>query len=519
MVLLENSKILILFPHDNISFFIILQIKVTLLILNLRERVMSMEEHDYFNSLLNSDNKILSEARKAYELNTEDLHLFDTYVQLLIKNKNLSKAETLISNASLLKKNCVESRLVYAHLLYKMKKYDEADTVFDELILKFPANQKLRILYAHTLKKRRKLIKAYDIIKPIDVGSLDKKQCVIYDEIVKVFSVVEKKEKRPLQDTDDFGILSMKHAILHFKENNEKKTHTNQLGKVSLITGTLGPGGAERQLCLTAKYINKKVRSGELVSGIQINKEVDVLINIFDSEEEKDFFLPFLKENNVNLFQIKNMPSTPIEKLCIASPILFNLLNESPSSIRYGLNRLVQYFRTTKTDVAFVWQDGAILFTAIAALVAGVPKIVLNFRGYPPNLRPHLFKPEYYIFYKSLAEIPRVSFVTNTEATAKAYADWLNISHKKFTVIYNGLVPPIINPGIQDEEIWVNFASQTFDATETIGGVFRFETDKRPLLVIRFIKRYLQKHSNARFILVGEGRLRKQCMEEFYLRD
>ncbi|WP_419421340.1 glycosyltransferase (plasmid) [Legionella sp. D16C41] len=463
-------------------------------------------------TLLNTADEILLKAKLAYEADVENLQLFDKYLQLLIKNSDLLTAENLINNSPLLKKDCVESCLVHAHLLYKMKKYDESDQMFDDLVVKFPENHKLRIIYAQTLKKRRKVIKAYEIIKPLDSKLLDKKQIKIYDEIIKIIKLVEAKEGQPVKDDDDFGLLAIKHSILHFKDKQQIANSFNQLGKVSLITGSLGPGGAERQVCLTAIHINEKKRQDELIANIHIAKEVDVLINAYDTDEEKSFFLSLLNKHNVNLFQIKNLPVTPIEKLDVEPSSLLDLLNETPSLIRYGLNHLVQYFRDAKTEVAFIWQDGAILFSAIAALVAGVPKIVLNFRGFPPSLRPHLFKPEYFPLYKNLAEISKVSFVTNTAATAKSYAEWLDIPYERFTVIYNGIVPPEVIPEAHEEKMWAEFESQTIDATETIGGVFRFETDKRPILFIRFIKRYLHKHRNARFILVGEGRLRKQCI-------
>jgi glycosyltransferase involved in cell wall biosynthesis len=471
-----------------------------------------MQEQNNYNVLSSTEEKTLADAKIAYESNMDSLQLFDKYAQLLIKNNFITQAETLIASASILKKNDAESGTVRAHLLYKLKKYSQADVLFDALLLTYSENQKLRMLYAQTLRKRKKLIQAYYIIQPLDVDNLDKKQRIIYDDITHIVTTVQTKEMRALQNTEDFGILSMKHAILHFKGNSENITPSQLLGKVSLITGTLGPGGAEKQLCLTAIHLNEKRLSGEPISELQINKEVDVLINMLDSDD-KAFFLPFLEKNKVSVLQVKTLPSIPIENLAIKSPTLFNLVNESPSSIRYGLTRLVPYFRSAQTDVVFAWQDGAILFTAIAALIADVPKIVLNLRGYPPNLRQHLFKPEYYDFYKALSEVPNVTYVTNTQATASAYADWLNISTEKFTIIYNGIVPPNINPESQDTLIWANFESQTDDASETIGGVFRFETDKRPFLVIRFIKRYLQQCPRARFILVGEGRMRQQCMD------
>jgi len=473
---------------------------------------MSGEEQAFDNVLLSPEEKALHEAKSQYKSNTDSLRLFERYVLLVIKSNLIEIAQTLIADSPLLKQVGPEAGGVHAHLLYKMKNYDEADARFDELLEQYPESDTLRIIFAQTLRKRKKLIKAYMIVSPINIEHLDKKQILIYDEIVHMYTVVAKKEMRPLNDTDDFGILSMKHAILYFKNQATKISNKNTMGKVTLITGSLGPGGAEKQLCLTAIHLNEKMKKNESLADISINQEVDVLINIFDVDD-KGFFLPLLRQHQVNLYQVKDLPSTPIEKLAINSPLLMNLLNECPSSIRYGLNRLVDYFKQAKTEIVFVWQDGAILFTALAALVAEVPKIFLNLRGYPPNLRPQIFKPEYYDLYQSLSKIPRVSFVTNTQVTAKAYTEWLSISPDKFSVIYNGIVPPSVNSQSHEEDLWANFMLQTQDATETVGGVFRFETDKRPSLMIRFIKRYLQKYPTARFILVGEGRMRHQCTD------
>lgn len=468
-----------------------------------------------------SNNPLLLEAKNIFESNATSLRHFDKYLQLLIKHNEIDLAETLIATSILLKEKSVDAGMVHAHLLYKLKKYNDADLMFDELVNQYPENVKLRIIYAQTLKKRRKTFKAYGIVSPIKIEQLDAKQLLIYQDIVTLYTAVETREGRPLLESDDFCILAMKHAILHFREKTQSKLMLNApelevptLGKVSLITGSLGPGGAERQLCLTAQNINTNKKQGISIAGVLVDKEVDVLINSYESEGEKNFFLPFLKENKISLFQIKQMASTPIEQLGIDSPLLINLLNENPSPVRYGLNRLVTYFHNAGTEVAFIWQDSAILFAAVAALIAGVPKIVLNFRGYPPNLRPHLFKQEYLTLYQSLAQIPAVTFVTNTQATAKAYREWLQIPASKFRVIYNGINPAtVLNHGPFEADLWSTFEKQTIEATETLGGVFRFENDKRPILVIRFFHRYLKKHPLARCILVGEGRLKQQCIE------
>jgi glycosyltransferase involved in cell wall biosynthesis len=61
--------------------------------------------------------------------------------------------------------------------------------------------------------------------------------------------------------------------------------------------------------------------------------------------------------------------------------------------------------------------------------------------------------------------------------------------------------------------MWREFDGRTKNATRTVGGVFRFDTDKQPLTWIRFAARYLKRHEDARFVLVGGGRLLEHAVK------
>ncbi|WP_326848543.1 glycosyltransferase, partial [Escherichia coli] len=77
----------------------------------------------------------------------------------------------------------------------------------------------------------------------------------------------------------------------------------------------------------------------------------------------------------------------------------------------------------------------------------------------------------------------------------------------RFHVLYNG-VPDLATDAAQtDKEKWQAFQESTADATETIGGVFRLEPDKRPQLWIKLAALYLKQRPQARFVIVGDGRL------------
>jgi glycosyltransferase involved in cell wall biosynthesis len=174
---------------------------------------------------------------------------------------------------------------------------------------------------------------------------------------------------------------------------------------------------------------------------------------------------------------------------------------------------LTAHFRESGTDTASIWQDGACLFGGLAALMAGVPHIQLAMRGLPPSMRRHLYRPEYEDFYLAMAEIPGVSFVSNSLSAARAYAEWLDMPVSRFDIIYNGVEQMHAQPSAECEALWDEFVEATPDAEHTIGGVFRFDTDKQPLLWVRFAARYLKRHPNSRIVAVGGGRLLPNAQE------
>lgn len=409
--------------------------------------------------------------------------------------------------------NVVKNRMEYANRLHELKQYEESEREFESILMQFPTDKDARILYAKRLKNRKKLHRANEVLEVLEFASdLTERDILFCKDIKRLIHLVETLEGHPLSKADDISILSMKHAILHFKQRIVKPVSRNRIGKVSLITGSLGPGGAEKQLAYTAVHLNE-IKLKKTLPWLSISEEADVLVKSHESQKENDFFLEFLKEHRVKLFQIDSMKSIPVDKLGVEPHSLVDLLGIVPNTVQYGLNRLTEYFREARTEIAFIWQDGAILFAACAALLAGVPKIILNLRGLPPNLRAHIYREEYYTLYTCLAKIPGVSFVTNNDETAQAYCDWLGLPIERFTVVYNGVIPNAPKPGPVDEELWEQFVAKTRDATHTVGGVFRFVIDKRPVLVIQFINSYLQKHPDARFVLVGHGTLFDECQD------
>ena len=228
-----------------------------------------------------------------------------------------------------------------------------------------------------------------------------------------------------------------------------------------------------------------------------------------------DFFLPGVRRTQVETYEIDDMVPQPFESLGIEDPDLLALLPLIPPSAIYGVRRMVTHFRETKVDVAYIWQDGAVLFAALAALIAGVPRLVVSVRGLPPSMRAHLFHPAYEAMYRALARVPGVHFSTNSHAAAEAYGEWIGLESSRLRVVYNGVLIPPRETSQRDIDRWSKFERKTGGAdVVTVGGVFRFDIDKRPSLWIDFAAAFLDRHPHARMVLVGGGKMLPAAREK-----
>jgi Vi polysaccharide biosynthesis protein TviE len=148
-----------------------------------------------------------------------------------------------------------------------------------------------------------------------------------------------------------------------------------------------------------------------------------------------------------------------------------------------------------------------VLIAALAALVAQVPRIVISVRGMPPNLRQNLSKDEFFGMYLALLQVPGVTVTSNSQAAADAYVDWLGLEKSEIQVIHNASEPRNSPPDEDEIRQWEDFEKRTIGSRQTLGGVFRFDANKRPLLWLDFANAALRNYPDMRFVLVGEGTL------------
>lgn len=452
-----------------------------------------------------------------------NLDVWKARVQMLIKDKSFHEAISEIDNCDF---ECAEEdalQLVKAELLHDARAYERAGELFLELIDRQPDRKDLRTNYAKRLYAEGHLARAYKFLRPVhDSFPEGTKSFELVQKTTGLLALLTRLEGRQLQEDEDARIVAMKHAILCFRDRQLRPTSANCLGRLSLITGSVGPGGAERQLTRLAVELERARLAGRKLGGITLDRPVEVIVRSHGPEKQNDFYLADLQSAGVEISQINLFTPLATRDLEITDELLATLVEYLPPPVNFGVRRLTAHFRKSGTDTASVWQDGACLFAGLAALIAGVPHVQLAIRGLPPSMRRHMFRPEYEELYRAMAEVPGVTFLSNSLSAARAYAEWLDIPLDRFSIVYNGVEQMHAEPSPDCARQWDEFVAATPGDGHTVGSVFRFDTDKQPLLWIRFAARYLKHHPNARIVLVGGGRLlpnAQQLAEELGISD
>lgn len=285
------------------------------------------------------------------------------------------------------------------------------------------------------------------------------------------------------------------------------------VGPVLMINGSLGAGGAERQFVNTAVALQSAIQEGRSIAGYPVLGPVQVVCRSLRSREGADFFAATLKEAGIPVSIYSDMAEWGgCEVSSLLSPYR-DYLRFLPKQIVEGTTKLTDVMRVSVPSVVHIWQDGSIFATALAALLAGVPRIVLSVRTMPPVDRPDRYRVEYDTIYRSLLAMRGVALSSNSSFAARRYADWLSLDERSIPVVYNGLAPLAATRDDAATRMWEKFEAASPAGAYTIGTVMRVDDNKRPFLWVEAAHRYAQSNPDARFVMVGGGPLLEPVKE------
>ncbi|MGD9879513.1 MAG: tetratricopeptide repeat protein [Reyranella sp.] len=268
--------------------------------------------------------------------------------------------------------------------------------------------------------------------------------------------------------------------------------------RIIAVTASLAAGGAERQLVTLLRGLSDPA----------FGLDLSLFCISLARRGQRDFFLPMLADTAVEVV-------TPVDdaiESCLFRPEVAphgRLIRAFPPEMAGPIAFWLGEFRRRRPQVVHAWQDGTSLSAAVAALLAGVPRIVISTRSVRPDNPRRRLKRFMREAYQAVLGHPSVVLTNNSRAGADDYADWLSIDPATVEVIYNGIDLDRMARGVDPSR--ARGLRQSLGVPRDapiVGSAFRMSEEKRPLLWVEAAAAVARQAPRAHFIVHGDGPMR-----------
>lgn len=399
--------------------------------------------------------------------------------------------------------------LLYARAYDELKLFTEADMAFEAAIRLQPDSEGSHLAYVRALHARGSIQRATDAAMRAELAG------IVSDQLRRLQVTIDLERDlvgnapqaaTGTQRVSDAVLIDLLDKILERRKSIDLGSRS-YLGPVFMLNGSLGPGGAERQLMNTAIGLQACIDKGRQLDGRDVLGPITVCVRSLTNRRDASFFAPNLKAAGVQVSEYSTFQAYAGNRRHSIAGSVSDLLRFLPSQMIEGTERLSDIIAGHRPDVVHIWQDGTIFATALAALLADVPRIVLNVRTAPPIDRPSRMKPEYSVLYPRLVRMPGVVLTANSRYAAARYAAWLDIDPTRIPVVYNGVNSQAATGDVKAHDLLRTFDAATAGHDFTVGTVIRFDENKRPYAWLQSAAELLSRRPAARFIMIGDGPL------------
>ncbi|ANK80875.1 MAG: hypothetical protein TEF_08755 [Rhizobiales bacterium NRL2] len=275
-------------------------------------------------------------------------------------------------------------------------------------------------------------------------------------------------------------------------------------GRAMLVTSTLGSGGSERQVMYTMRGLAANAHDFD---------SVELAVRSLDPYQRRDFFLPSIRELGGEIFELAGEDLfdqvRALGREALPHREAIRLAAVLPQEIQAVTLPLLGLFLRRRPDVVHLWQDTINIAGGLAALMAGVPRIVMGTRSTRPDARRRLRR---YLLpgYREMLRLPQITMVNNSHNGARDYEDWIGLPEGTIRVIHNGFDVTQLR-GAAEMPAEARALGIPADAV-VIGGVMRFSEEKRPELFVDTAIELAGRLPEAHFLLIGDGPLRPELL-------
>lgn len=262
--------------------------------------------------------------------------------------------------------------------------------------------------------------------------------------------------------------------------------------RAALVVGSLGPGGAERQVVYTTLGLKR-------TSDLEVYVACDNL-----GPPSDDFFRPVLEGAGTYVFEVSRQSAdwdTP--RILEVRQRLSRYGELGVDHIFHAVLHYALMLRSARPGLVHTWMDHCSTMAGLAAVLVGVPRIVLGGRSFSPESF-RFFQPFMRPAYRAILHSrPDALLLNNSRSGALDYARWLDLPSDRIRVIHNGFEFPDEIPFDRGHALRREFGIGEGDAV--VGSIIRFSDEKRPELLVATAEALLARRPDVKFLFFGSG--------------
>jgi glycosyltransferase involved in cell wall biosynthesis/Flp pilus assembly protein TadD len=268
--------------------------------------------------------------------------------------------------------------------------------------------------------------------------------------------------------------------------------HSMARSGLVMVAGSLGGYGAERILANTFRMFATR-RSFEWTK---------FYISDFGKQTSEEFYQPLkdIPDSEVVVLGGPGKPDIPLawirgNQALPATRILERLKRDRPAVVHASLEPLN-------------------IFAGLAALLAGVPRIVLHTHNMRPTTLHIRNATRFKGCYQALLSRPEVVLAGCARACIDDYIDWLELKDTSKThVVHNGYEFDEIAPRDDARRAALRAEYGIEPGAAVIGAAIRLTESKQPLLWVEAAAEILRRRPDCRFVMFGDGDQRLEVEE------
>lgn len=273
-------------------------------------------------------------------------------------------------------------------------------------------------------------------------------------------------------------------------------------GRIVMVTASLGPGGAERQVVNTLRGL----RSRHGTAG-----NLHLLCASLSVGERDSSLLSEVRALGVPCHEYIDYRAPAPELTGSAYAAFQPLVALLPPAMQRAIASLVVRLSDLRPETVHAWQDTTNLYAAVAAAIVGVPRIVLSTRSVRPDEKRRRRHRYFADVYRCCLHYPGLTVLNNSVYGARDYAQWLGVDSSLVTVVRNGMDLAALTAGA--EEMAVDRLRRQLNLTPdnlVVGTAFRMTDEKRPLLWVDVAREVSRRVPGTHFLVLGDGPMHAQ---------